>query len=79
MTDSSLKEFAQWVWEVMQSEWRSRTTFGKLFYPLWFLVACIQWSAFLPAVALVIGAGWMMEKIPQLLPHVYKSGADNGD
>jgi len=58
-------------WRLMTNEWQSRTSFGKLFYPLWLIESAYQWSIFIGIFvlvefvsALIVVGDWFERKVP---------------
>ena len=80
--DISIRELPGGLWEIMKDEWKSRTTFGKLFYRLWFLESAILLMAlgsFLFVVWLIGGYNLIARDMREAIPETHKEDIEEVD
>lgn len=66
-----IREFISYSTGAMYTEWVERTWYGKLFYPLWFFGATLEWLC----LFLLVGFAQVvtgMQKLQDTLPKVYR-------
>jgi hypothetical protein len=66
------------------SEWQSRTWYGKLWYPVWFLLSTIQWvlfAVFMTVILLAINGDKLLvaagSGMRSLTPDVHAEDSEN--
>ena len=75
----SVNELIADVLHIAKLEWDSRTTYGKILYPVWFIYCTLLWISFFVMILPAAIAKFLVELTSEssserkLLPDIYKN------
>lgn len=81
--DPQLRDAPAMFWGMIVDEWESRTTYGRLWFPLWLLLSTFQWLLVGGIVTLVyewdklLSEGWKHGR--RLTPRIYEEGEEESE